>query len=59
MRGAIIIDVDNAVLMCSVPVLLYSSLTGGGTKLGEEEDGDKTLNIFSLASGHLYERFLR
>jgi len=24
-----------------------------------EDDADSTLNIFSLASGHLYERFLR
>lgn len=28
----------------------------GGTK---DADADKTLNIFSVASGHLYERFLR
>ncbi|ELU12397.1 hypothetical protein CAPTEDRAFT_227323 [Capitella teleta] len=36
---------------------ISSSLTGG-TK-DESEDKDETLNIFSLASGHLYERFLR
>ncbi|ESP03274.1 hypothetical protein LOTGIDRAFT_137613 [Lottia gigantea] len=36
---------------------LSSSLSGGGTN-GEDES-DKTLNIFSVASGHLYERFLR
>ncbi|XP_022095271.1 UDP-glucose:glycoprotein glucosyltransferase 1-like isoform X2 [Acanthaster planci] len=35
-----------------------SSLTGSGGKEGDS-DQDKTLNIFSIASGHLYERFLR
>lgn len=39
--------------------LIYS-ITGGGSK---KDDGDKqkedVLNIFSVASGHLYERFLR
>jgi UDP-glucose:glycoprotein glucosyltransferase len=39
-------------------VFFSSSLTGRGTK-EELEDKDETLNIFSLASGHLYERFLR
>ncbi|XP_020794799.1 UDP-glucose:glycoprotein glucosyltransferase 2 [Boleophthalmus pectinirostris] len=37
-----------------------ASITGGGSK---KEDADKkkedVLNIFSVASGHLYERFLR
>ncbi|XP_034042197.1 UDP-glucose:glycoprotein glucosyltransferase 2 isoform X2 [Thalassophryne amazonica] len=37
-----------------------SSITGGGSK---KDDGEKkkedVLNIFSVASGHLYERFLR
>ncbi|KAG7227632.1 hypothetical protein INR49_005447 [Caranx melampygus] len=37
-----------------------ASITGGGSK---KDDGDKkkedVLNIFSVASGHLYERFLR
>jgi UDP-glucose:glycoprotein glucosyltransferase len=32
--------------------------TFGGSKT-TEEDGDERINIFSLASGHLYERFLR
>lgn len=36
------------------------SITGGGSK---KHDGEKkkedVLNIFSVASGHLYERFLR
>lgn len=30
-----------------------------GTAKDSEDEGDVTLNIFSLASGHLYERFLR
>ncbi len=37
---------------------------GGGDEPKEEEKRvtvgtDETINIFSLASGHLYERFLR
>uniref|UniRef100_A0A665TLF1 UDP-glucose ceramide glucosyltransferase-like 1 n=1 Tax=Echeneis naucrates TaxID=173247 RepID=A0A665TLF1_ECHNA len=40
--------------------LLIHSITGGGSK---KDDGEKkkedVLNIFSVASGHLYERFLR
>ncbi|XP_033104033.1 UDP-glucose:glycoprotein glucosyltransferase 1-like isoform X2 [Anneissia japonica] len=37
-----------------------SSIAGGGRKTTvTEADKDTTLNIFSLASGHLYERFLR
>ncbi|XP_005100215.1 UDP-glucose:glycoprotein glucosyltransferase 1 [Aplysia californica] len=35
---------------------ISSTLTGSGNK---EEEKDTTLNIFSVASGHLYERFLR
>ncbi|BFZ00634.1 hypothetical protein BsWGS_03673 [Bradybaena similaris] len=34
-----------------------STITGGSSK--KDEDKDSTLNIFSVASGHLYERFLR
>ena len=35
---------------------LYSSWSGGEKS---SEDADQTLNIFSVASGHLYERLLR
>ncbi|XP_038051139.1 UDP-glucose:glycoprotein glucosyltransferase 1-like isoform X2 [Patiria miniata] len=35
-----------------------SSLTGSGGKDGDNGQ-DETVNIFSIASGHLYERFLR
>ena len=39
---------------------ISSKLTGGGMAETETvEDTDKTINIFSLASGHLYERLLR
>ncbi|XP_021356134.1 UDP-glucose:glycoprotein glucosyltransferase 1-like isoform X2 [Mizuhopecten yessoensis] len=34
---------------------ISSTLTGDKA----EDDGDKTLNIFSLASGHMYERLMR
>lgn len=36
------------------------SITGGGTKKDEgEKKKEDILNVFSVASGHLYERFLR
>ncbi|KAM9343363.1 UDP-glucose:glycoprotein glucosyltransferase 2 [Pholidichthys leucotaenia] len=45
---------------CSVWSTFEKSITGGGAK---KDDGEKkkedVLNIFSVASGHLYERFLR
>jgi len=34
----------------------YSTFSGSKTT---DEDGDERINIFSVASGHLYERFLR
>ncbi|RZC41026.1 UDP-glucose:glycoprotein glucosyltransferase, partial [Asbolus verrucosus] len=36
---------------------IWNSITSSFTKT--EEEGEEKLNIFSLASGHLYERFLR
>ncbi|XP_030613606.1 UDP-glucose:glycoprotein glucosyltransferase 2 isoform X4 [Archocentrus centrarchus] len=37
-----------------------ASITGGGSKKDDgEKKKDDVLNIFSVASGHLYERFLR
>ncbi|KAL0963881.1 hypothetical protein UPYG_G00314810 [Umbra pygmaea] len=37
-----------------------ASLTGGGSSPGDEDKKrEDVLNIFSVASGHLYERFLR
>ncbi|XP_074551732.1 UDP-glucose:glycoprotein glucosyltransferase 2 isoform X1 [Halichoeres trimaculatus] len=46
--------------IASVWSTFEKSITGGGSK---KDDGDKkkedVLNIFSVASGHLYERFLR
>lgn len=36
-----------------------SSKFGGGSKSDDEDAVDPVINIFSLASGHLYERFLR
>ncbi|XP_071950419.1 UDP-glucose:glycoprotein glucosyltransferase 1-like [Antedon mediterranea] len=40
---------------------LWNSISNmaGGKKVTSTEEKDTTLNIFSLASGHLYERFLR
>lgn len=35
------------------------SIAGGGFKKDDEEKKEDVLNIFSVASGHLYERFLR
>lgn len=34
----------------------FSSSFGGGE---EQEAQDETINVFSVASGHLYERFIR
>lgn len=45
-------------LLIVVP-LFYSSLTGGGGGAGDDGEKDEYLNIFSLASGHLYERLMR
>ncbi|KAK4879085.1 hypothetical protein RN001_007231 [Aquatica leii] len=36
---------------------IWNSITSSWS--GTDEDADEKLNIFSLASGHLYERFLR
>lgn len=49
---------------CRPPSLCVASYVAGGPKKHEavdDEDSttDDTINIFSLASGHLYERFLR
>jgi len=35
--------------------LFYSSFSSGSP----DKSSDETINIFSVASGHLYERFLR
>lgn len=37
----------------------YCSTFGGGSKTDAAEGEQEPINIFSLASGHLYERFLR
>ncbi|XP_061735029.1 UDP-glucose:glycoprotein glucosyltransferase 2 isoform X2 [Nerophis ophidion] len=40
--------------------MCFCSIAGGGSKKNDEEkEKDNVLNIFSVASGHLYERFLR
>ncbi|CAL8369390.1 unnamed protein product [Arctogadus glacialis] len=36
-----------------------ASITGGSTRPNDAEKKEDVLNIFSVASGHLYERFLR
>lgn len=38
---------------------LWNSITSTFSSSGVTEDEDETVNIFSVASGHLYERFLR
>ncbi|XP_045583681.2 UDP-glucose:glycoprotein glucosyltransferase 1 isoform X2 [Procambarus clarkii] len=38
---------------------LWNSITSTFSSSGVAEDKDETVNIFSVASGHLYERFLR
>ncbi|XP_075896251.1 UDP-glucose:glycoprotein glucosyltransferase 2 isoform X2 [Nelusetta ayraudi] len=39
--------------------MCFCSITGGGSRKDEAERKEDVLNIFSVASGHLYERFLR
>lgn len=36
-------------------IFFFSTISGDK----KEEDPDKTLNIFSVASGHMYERLMR
>ncbi|KAI1899151.1 hypothetical protein AGOR_G00058600 [Albula goreensis] len=45
--------------IASVWKSLERSLTGGSASDDEQKKKDDVLNIFSVASGHLYERFLR
>lgn len=42
--------------VCNFTCFNYSTFSGSKAA---EEDGDERINIFSVASGHLYERFLR
>ncbi|KAM9804857.1 UDP-glucose:glycoprotein glucosyltransferase 2 [Neosynchiropus ocellatus] len=45
---------------CSVWSTFERSITGGGSKKKDgEQKKEDVLNVFSVASGHLYERFLR
>lgn len=37
----------------------YRGFTGGGATEELKQEKDDVINIFSVASGHLYERFLR
>ncbi|XP_061648088.1 UDP-glucose:glycoprotein glucosyltransferase 2 isoform X4 [Phyllopteryx taeniolatus] len=39
--------------------MCFCSIAGGGPKKDDGEKKEDGLNIFSIASGHLYERFLR
>ncbi|XP_044071951.1 UDP-glucose:glycoprotein glucosyltransferase 2 isoform X4 [Siniperca chuatsi] len=46
--------------IASVWSTFEKSITGGGSKMDDgEKKKEDVLNIFSVASGHLYERFLR
>uniref|UniRef100_A0A665U6A7 UDP-glucose glycoprotein glucosyltransferase 1 n=1 Tax=Echeneis naucrates TaxID=173247 RepID=A0A665U6A7_ECHNA len=40
-------------------LLPFRGFTGGGKVEEAKQDKDNVINIFSVASGHLYERFLR
>lgn len=44
-------------MMVILIIIINSTLTGTGA--ATDEDRDENLNIFSLASGHLYERLMR
>ncbi|XP_041921556.1 UDP-glucose:glycoprotein glucosyltransferase 2 isoform X3 [Alosa sapidissima] len=45
--------------LTSVWSSLEKSITGASSEDGEKKKKEDVLNIFSVASGHLYERFLR
>lgn len=49
-------EVGHLKLVVIVTFVLFRSSFGGGE---ETEAQDETINVFSVASGHLYERFLR
>ena len=62
---AVLITVNSYMQTSTLRAFLFDvSFMGGG---GEEDDKKKdskfwkneTINVFSIASGHLYERFLR
>lgn len=40
-------------------IISFYSIAGGGSQKDHAEKKEDVLNIFSVASGHLYERFLR
>lgn len=56
-----------AVFVCRVPfafvrvtvITNFSTFSGGSGGGKDEQTEDEPINIFSVASGHLYERFLR
>ena len=56
---------EISVSLCEPLALSLSpSLIGGSSKKEQEQDEgglglNETINVFSIASGHLYERFLR
>lgn len=43
----------------TVCLLCFRGFTGGGKTEELKQEKDDVINIFSVASGHLYERFLR
>ncbi|XP_056891961.1 UDP-glucose:glycoprotein glucosyltransferase 2 isoform X1 [Takifugu flavidus] len=45
--------------IASVWSTFKTSITGGASQKDDAEEKEDVLNIFSVASGHLYERFLR
>uniref|UniRef100_A0A452TRH4 UDP-glucose ceramide glucosyltransferase-like 1 n=1 Tax=Ursus maritimus TaxID=29073 RepID=A0A452TRH4_URSMA len=54
------VKVSLVILKCSCFYLnYYRGFTGGQKTEDVKQDKDDIINIFSVASGHLYERFLR
>ena len=43
----------------TVVSLLMCSIVGSDSSSKDKAQADDTINVFSVASGHLYERFLR
>uniref|UniRef100_A0A8C0JT06 UDP-glucose ceramide glucosyltransferase-like 1 n=1 Tax=Canis lupus dingo TaxID=286419 RepID=A0A8C0JT06_CANLU len=54
-----IIKVKVSLVMLRQPLFYSGGFTGGQKTEEVKQDKDDIINIFSVASGHLYERFLR
>uniref|UniRef100_A0A1B0G8K0 UDP-glucose:glycoprotein glucosyltransferase n=1 Tax=Glossina morsitans morsitans TaxID=37546 RepID=A0A1B0G8K0_GLOMM len=59
MQQADLLGEDDTQAQSGIWNSIASSFGAGGTAITSNEDDTETINIFSVASGHLYERLLR